>query len=119
MEKRISARFNLNQPIIITSIRGKHNAQILNISTGGCCIISPYPLSTKTNIQIDVLLPGRTSSINKFVAECFIVNVKRTADETFYMMNLQYVQIADNSRQYLAEFIVMERKNYHSYLTKV
>ena len=109
VEKRFSPRFALKQTVIMHSTRSTTNAVLVNVSTGGLAIVSPYPLTMGTQVMVDTLFPGAIN-ISRFFAQCCVTGAKRTADENRYLMSLQFVDVADSHRNVLAQFIVRERR---------
>lgn len=109
VERRFSPRFPLKQTVIMHSTRSTTNAVLVNVSTGGLAIISPYPLLMGASVTVDTLFPAATN-ISRFFAQCCVTGAKRTADENKYLVGLQFIDVADSHRNVLAQFIVRERR---------
>lgn len=109
IEHRTSERYNFSQPAIITSSRGNNRATIKNISIGGFCIYTKYPILKGNTVILECLLPTKTN-LSKFSTNCFVLSTKRSKeDENYYYMNLQFVNIQQPFIKVLAEFIILER----------
>jgi len=99
-----------SQRRIVTQITLKSDNPTLSISRGGIAVLSAYPLPDGLLVSLIFNLPGEIEPVTCKARVCW--NQASRLDSQLYDIGLHFIEISDQNRQRVEDFIESEIKQF-------
>lgn len=106
IERRFSNRFPVGQDgLLLDGDRPARTVTVADISFGGACLHTDFPLPVGAAVKLQVDLP-QSGDEREFAARAMVVRARRsTGGGADYTVGVEFVDMADRHRRHLVRLI--------------
>lgn len=105
IERRFSTRLRVGQNgLLLDGDQPARTVKIADISFGGACLQTDFPLAVGAAVKLQVDLP-QSGEEREFAARAMVVRAKLGTTGTDYTVGVEFVDMADRHRRHLVRLI--------------